>query len=120
MSDPRVSGPESLTFNDDCFGTTGGRWACVIWGTASITGPEGSWACSYTGSTDPTGRNDGAILRVCAGTGGYSGLTFMAQQAVSFSGTADFGDGTSIQGVVYEGSPPAWGSLPSAAPSTAP
>jgi hypothetical protein len=30
----------------------------------------------------------------------------MAQQADSFSGAADFGDGTNIRGVIYQGPPP--------------
>ena len=52
------------------------------------------------------GGNDGLVLDICTGTGGYDGLTFMAQQAISFRGTADFGDGTGIHGVIYEGPPP--------------
>jgi hypothetical protein len=69
--------------------------------------PGSQWAAGPdSGTGDPEGRNDGLILHVCAGTGGYIGLTFMAQQAVSFRGTADFGDGTSLRGVLYEGPPP--------------
>ena len=105
MSDPRVSGTSRVTFNDDCF-ATGLGWECIIWGASLLAGPEGDWDCTYSGTGDPMGGNDGLILNTCTGTGGYSGLTFMAQQAVSFSGPADFGDGTSIHGVIYDGPPP--------------
>ena len=105
MSDPRVSGTARLTFNDDCFVRPEG-WGCIFWGDSLIEGPDGDWDCSHSGTGDPVGVHDGLILHVCTGTAGYSGLTYMAQQAVSFYSTADFGDGTSIHGVIYEGPPP--------------
>ena len=106
MSDPRVSGTARLTFNDDCF-ATGVGWECIFWGASLLAGPDGDWDCTYSGTGDPMGGNDGLILNTCTGTGGYSGLTFMAQQAISFSSLRpDFGDGTSIHGVLYEGPPP--------------
>jgi hypothetical protein len=101
LSDPRVVGPATITFNDDCFRADG-----IFWGTLVIEGPDGGWDCRFSGTADPTGGNDGLLLHVCPGRGGYSGLTFMAQQAVSFSGTADFGDGTSMRGLIYQGPPP--------------
>ena len=114
MSDPRVSGSVKATFNDDCFGTSAGS-ECIIWGDSVLEGPDGEWDCTYSGTGDPMGGNDGLVLDVCAGTGGYDGLTFMAQQAVSFYGTSDFGDGTSLHGVLYEGPlPPPFASLSSA------
>ena len=105
MSDPRVSGTSRVTFNDDCFATSVG-WECIIWGASLLEGPDGDWDCTYSGTGDPMGGNDGLVLDTCTGTGGNSGLTFMAQQAISFSSPADFGDGTSIHGVIYEGPPP--------------
>jgi hypothetical protein len=110
LSDPRVIGPTTITFNDDCFGAE-----CVFWGSLVIEGPDGGWDCRFSGTPDPTGANDGLLLYVCPGRGGYSGLTFMVQQAVSFSGTADFGDGTSMHGLIYQGPPPPWAPLPSPA-----
>jgi hypothetical protein len=109
LSDPRVIGPTTITFNDDCFGAE-----CIFWGTLVIEGPDGGWDCLFSGTPDPTGGNDGLLLHVCPGRGGYSGLTFMAQPAVSFYDTADFGDGTNIRGVIYQGPPPA----PFAAPAS--
>ena len=101
--------------NDDCFATSVG-WECIIWGASLLEGPDGDWDCTYSGTGDPMGGNDGLVLDTCTGTGGNSGLTFMAQQAISFSSPADFGDGTSIQGVLYEGPPPPpSGPLPSPA-----
>jgi hypothetical protein len=101
LDDPRVIGPTTITFNDDCF-----RADCIFWGTLVIEGPDGGWDCRFSGTPDPSGANDGLLLLVCPGRGSYGGLTFMAQQAVSFSGTADFGDGTSIRGLIYQGPPP--------------
>jgi len=106
MSDPRVSGTATGTFNDDCFGGGPRGFECVFWGSQTIEGPDGSWDCTYSGTGDPTGENDGLVLHVCAGGGGYDGLTFLAQEVVSFEDPADFGDGTSIHGVLYEGPPP--------------
>jgi hypothetical protein len=106
ISDPRVSGTATGTFNDDCFAGGPRGFECVFWGTQTIEGPDGSWDCTYSGTGDPMGGNDGLILHVCAGTGGYDGLTFMAQEVVSFEDPADLGDGTSIHGVLYEGPPP--------------
>ena len=107
LDDPRISGPASITFNDDCFGAD-----CIFWGSMAIEGPEGSWDCAFSGAPDPTGLNDGLILQVCPGAGAYRGLTFIAQQAISFYGPADFGDGSYIHGVIYQGPPPAWASDP--------
>ena len=36
LSDPRVIGPTTITFNDDCFGAE-----CIFWGTLVIEGPDG-------------------------------------------------------------------------------
>jgi hypothetical protein len=115
MSDPRVSGTARVTFNDDCFATSVGSES-IIWGASLLEGPDGDWDCTYSGTGDPMGGNDGLVLDTCTGTGGYSGLTFIAQQAISFSSLRpDFGDGTSIHGVIYEGPPPPpFASLPSA------
>lgn len=114
MSDPRVSGSARVTFNDDCFERPEG-WECIFRGDMLLEGPDGEWVCTNSGTGDPTGQSDGLVLHVCAGTGGYDGLTLMIQQTLTFSGTADFGDGTSLHGVLYEGPPPP----PFAAPSPA-
>ena len=106
MSDPRVSGTAMGTFNDDCFAGGPQGFECLFWGSQRIEGPDGDWDCSYSGTGDPMGGNDGLILHTCRGTGGYDGLAFLAQEVVSFEGPADFGDGTSIHGVLYQGPPP--------------
>jgi len=111
MSDPRVSGTSTVTFNDDCFDSDSGS-SCVFWGGGEIVGPDGRWQCTFTGTGDPYGRNDGLLSQVCRGTGGYEGLTYMGQGAVSFYETGDFGNGTNAYGLIYEGDPP-----PPAAPA---
>jgi hypothetical protein len=103
-SDPRVSGEFRTTFNDDCFPLEG-RAECVVWGTSSSGDPTG-WDCSYAGTSDPAGDNDAVTLGICAGTGDHEGLTYIYQAAISFGGVGDFGDGTNMKGIVYEGEPP--------------
>ena len=105
MSDARVSGTGTGTFNDSCFDSASGS-SCVFWGSSEIVGPDGRWQCTFTGTGDPYGQNDGLLSSVCRGTEGYEGLTYKSQDAVSFSGAADFGDGTSTYGLIYEGDPP--------------
>jgi hypothetical protein len=115
MSDPRVSGTYRSNFNQDCYPLPDkpGVDECVIWGTHVLDGPAGGWDCAYSGTGDPFGMNDGLVLGVCPGTGDYEGLTYVLQNV--FGGASDFGDGTSIHGLIYEGPPPPWGPLASTA-----
>jgi hypothetical protein len=100
LTDPRVSGESTLTFNDDCF-----QSQCLAWGT-STGGDPGGWDCSYAGISDPMGDNDVVSLGVCAGTGDHEGLAYIYHAAISFGGVGDFGDGTNSKGIIYEGEPP--------------
>jgi hypothetical protein len=101
-SDPRVSGTYTNVANWDFY------WAldeAFLWGTTVLEGPTGGWDCSYAGTSDPTGANDGLVFLVCPGTGEYDGLTYVYQH-VWDSGTADFGDGTDVFGLIFEGPSP--------------
>ncbi|MGB9375415.1 MAG: hypothetical protein WCA82_14790, partial [Jiangellales bacterium] len=75
-----------------------------------LEGPTGGWDCSWAGTSDPTGANDGLVFAVCPGTGGYGGLTYVFQHVYGSSGSGvidgDFGDGTSIFGLIFEGEMP--------------
>jgi hypothetical protein len=108
-SDLRVTGTFRNTFNEDCYLTEDPRVACAMWGTHVLEDDEGGWSCSWAGIDDLWGRNAGQVLVVCPGTGGYAGLTYVFQHV--FGGAQDFGDGTDIHGLIYEGPPPPWGPI---------
>jgi hypothetical protein len=97
MSDPRVSGTYTNTYNHDCLDERG----CLFWGTHVLDGPDGGWDCSWSGLEEPypDAGNDGLVYVVCRGTGAYEGLTYVSHHA--FGGAYDFGDGTSFHGLIY-------------------
>lgn len=102
MSDPRVSGAWTNTLDARCFG----KDLCVLWGTSVLDGPDGGWECSWSGSNYPVGEREFGywpilLTAVCPGTGGYEGLTYVFQHA-----TVDLTEGSSFNGVIYEGPPP--------------
>lgn len=96
MSDPRVDGTWVNTYNEDSY--QGGLY--VLWGTHILDKTEGGWDCSWSATEYPVWE-DLLILGVCPGTGGFEGLTYVFQHA-----TADFGDGSTFHGVIYEGPAP--------------
>jgi len=107
MSDARVSGTYTNVANWDGFPDLG---KVIVWGTHALEGPTGGWDCSWAGTDDPTGANDGLVFGVCPGTGEYDGLTYVFQHVWNDTpdgiADGDFGDGTSIFGIIYEGAPP--------------
>lgn len=112
MSDPRVSGHYTNHFNYDCYGGD----ACIFWGTHVLDGPDGGWDCSYTGTTNPTTAYEYLVLLVCPGTGTYDGLTYTTYHVFNMNDeSADFGNGMSFGGLIYQDPPPPWGPLPTAA-----
>ena len=56
MSDPRVTGTYTNTFNSRCLAPSSNYPGemCLFWGTHVLDGPEGGWDCAYQGSDDPT------------------------------------------------------------------
>ena len=94
LGDPRLSGPSVKLYNDDCYEGAG----CVYWGTQELTGPDGSWTGTFTGTTDPEGS--GGSYQVLVGTGGYEGLTYVGLAV------GQFGQPPRVFGRVYEGDPP--------------
>jgi hypothetical protein len=78
-----------------------------IWGTHVLEGPTSGWDCSYAGTSDPSGANVGLVFGVCPGTGEYDGLTYVWQHVYvnSPNVVGDFGDGTNIFGLIFEGAP---------------
>jgi hypothetical protein len=94
MSDPRLSGPASKTYNEDCYD----EWPCVYWGTHEIAGPDGTWVGAYTGTFDPGQQANGYFAY--SGTEAYDGLAFVGRAYGAFGAPA------TVEGIVYEGSPP--------------
>jgi len=108
MSDPRVSGTYTNVANWDFYPALG---EAFLWGTSVLEGSVGGWDCSYAGTSDPSGLNDGLVFHVCPGTGEYGGLTYVFQHVYDnspYTGVldGDFGDGTSIFGLIFEGASP--------------
>jgi hypothetical protein len=90
MSDPRVSGTGTGTWNQDAFpGDIG-----ISWGTYRLENEGGAWSGTFT-SADGTPTVSSGFL---VGKGGYAGLTFYWHQ--------DIGDGISVVGIIYPGDPP--------------
>jgi hypothetical protein len=109
MSDPRVSGTYTNVANWDFYPAL---YEAFLWGTHVLEGSTGGWDCSYAGTSDPTGANDGLAFGVCPGTGEYDGLTYVWQHVYvnsPYPGVyvdGDFGDGTSLFGLIFEGASP--------------
>ena len=76
MSDPRVDGIYTNTFNSQCLATSSSYPGemCLFSGT-HVRRSGGGSDCTYEGSDDPTGRNWGLLQGACPGTGGFAGLT---------------------------------------------
>ena len=95
-SDPRMSGPFSLTQDMDCYEDSG--WACVLWATFEGSG----WTGSLVTPVDPSGIGTDHIIQT--GTGANEGLVFVGTNTP---------EGWS--GLLYEGNPPPSGPPPSPA-----
>ena len=95
-SDPRMTGPFSLTQDMDCYEDSG--WACVLWATFEGSG----WTGSLVTPVDPSGVGTDHIIQT--GTGANEGLVFVGTNTP---------EGWS--GLLYEGDPPPSGPLPSPA-----
>ena len=118
MSDPRVSRrprtPSTTT------ASPAARRAGSASSGAAMTarGPgRGAGTAPDSGTGDPAGGHDGSNPgHACTGTAGYErpDLAWPRRPCRS-TASADFGDGTSIHGVLYEGPPPP----PFAAPPSA-
>ncbi len=79
----------------------------VRWGTTEIAGPDGTWVgpwIAYGGSP---------YVLVAEGTGEYSGLTLVASMPATIP-TVDGEAVYAFEGIIYEGTPPPFGPLPSA------
>jgi hypothetical protein len=99
-SDPRMSGPFSITQDMDCYELTSpetGR-GCVLWATFEGSG----WTGSLITPVDSAGIGTDHIIQT--GTGANAGLTFVGTNTP---------DGWS--GLLYEGDPPPMGPQPSPA-----
>ena len=98
MSDPRVSGVNTATWDSDCYPFIG----CVTWGTFEIAASDGDWAGTFTATS---GHGEQASMMMTAtgsGTDAYEGWVY-----VGHSVTPDpYVNGT-VDGFIYLGDPPA-------------
>jgi hypothetical protein len=91
MSDPRVSGTGTGTWNQDGYpGDIG-----ISWGTYRLENEGGAWSGTFTSADGtPTAVSSGFLV----GEGGYEGLTFYWHQ--------DMGDEVTVVGIIFPGDPP--------------
>ena len=102
-SDPRASGAGLHVYSEDCH-----AGSCIDWGTSEVVGPDGAWSRPWTGIESPEGILTGYSLQ--AGSGAYAGWNLVTVTV------CDCTTGTiTLDGVLYEGSPPPFGPLPSPA-----
>ena len=103
MSDPRVDGTYSNTWNADCYL----NGMCLAWGSHVLDGPDGGWDCSWAGAYYPAYLAGFMVSCVCPGTGGFEGLTYVFQHGnAAFEGPTPFADGNTFDGVIYPGPAP--------------
>jgi hypothetical protein len=87
VSDPRVSGEGSCTWNQDAYpGEVG-----ISWGMYRLENEGGAWSGTWTSDDRPVGLGSGFLV----GEGGYEGLTYDFHQ-----------DGDTIVGLIFPGAPP--------------
>ncbi len=96
MSDPRVSGPLTITYDRDCYPWLG----CVEKGTFRLAGPDGNWIGTYTASSSHLDEVSMLGTRVGEGTGAYAGWVYIAHW--STPQTMDF----AVDGFIYSPSGP--------------
>jgi hypothetical protein len=90
MSDPRVSGTGTGTWNQDAYpGDVG-----ISWGTYRLENQDGAWSGTFTSADGPTAMASGFLV----GEGGYEGLTFYWHQ--------DVGEAITVVGIIFPGGPP--------------
>jgi hypothetical protein len=101
MSDPRVSGTSTTTWDADC-----SFFGCVTWGTFELVGPDGSWVGTFTHTL---GHGEGDLLvgdlqfgtAIGEGTGAYEGWAYVAH-----STSSDPYMKRTVEGFVFPGDPP--------------
>jgi hypothetical protein len=90
MSDPRVSGAGTGTWNQDAYAGDVG----ISWGTYRLENKAGAWEGTFTSADGPVAASSGFLV----GEGGYEGLTYYWHQ--------DIGDEISVVGIIFPGDPP--------------
>ena len=91
MSDPRVSGTGTGTWNQDRYAGDIG----MSWGTYRLENEGGAWSGTFTSADGPPLAASSGFL---VGEGDYVGLTYYWHQ--------DMGDEISVVGIIFPGDPP--------------
>lgn len=108
MSDERVSGTFTTTVDSNCFTTIikvgAAMDVCLTWGTSVLDDGGDGWACAFEGTTDPYAPFNHLLLSRCRGTGANEGWSYVYYQTAGDA--SQFRDGSTVQGILYEGDPP--------------
>jgi hypothetical protein len=96
MSDPRVSGTNTITWDLDCSG-----FGCVGWGTFELVGPDGSWVGTFTRTLGHGDEGLALTTAVGEGTDGYEGWAYIAHS----TSPDPYMQGT-VEGFIFPGDPP--------------
>ena len=103
MSDPRLDGDATISFDTDAYVGADGRSATVGTGTWRIENTDGAWQGSYNiVSTDEWAST---VTMPLIGEGAYDGLVAVWESTID-------GEGWNVRGVIFPAAPPA----PPAAP----
>lgn len=103
LSDPRLSGEATTSWNDDVYPSAAGGRAVINTASVRLENDTGSWACSASPTvTNLAEMHDGQAIPgwlECVGAGGHAGL-------VAVLSVSDEADDRTIEGVLLRGSLP--------------
>jgi hypothetical protein len=97
VSDPRLDGDATISFDTDEYTGPDGATYSVGTGTWRIENPDGAWQGSYT--IVATQDYESVVTTTLAGEGAYAGLTTVWEQTVGSSGW-------DVRGVIFPAPPP--------------
>ena len=102
MSDPRLEGEVTITYERDGRYGSGSGSNSTLWSTVTITNDDGTWEGLSIGFTDQHGghRHSGWF----EGTGAYEGLAYIEQLTEPEVNSA--GSRLDVVGLLYEGELP--------------
>lgn len=98
MSDPRLDGDVTISFDTDEYTGPDGATYTVGSGTWRIENPDGAWQGSY--DIVITDDYSSVVTTTLAGEGGYAGMSAVWEQALT-------GSGWDLRGVIFPAAPPA-------------
>jgi hypothetical protein len=97
MSDPRLAGDVTISFDDDTYTDPNGATYGFGSGTWRIENPDGAWQGSY--DIVSTDEYESVVTTTLAGEGAYAGMSAVWEQTIGDSGW-------DVRGVVFPAAPP--------------